>query len=230
MSGQSGKTRAVSVAVTCEPKSSRANVAAAANVASSVNRWLAPRPPIRAGYAGPDGQEDEQADEEHRRGEVRRDRLAAVAEADGLAPEPRLEPDEHDRRERGHDERAAVAMVEDGEDRQAQDLEPDEDHDAAVDPLDPRLRVVKRREELAVAQRPVRAAQPGVGGAHDDADRDQRSVVPRVRPASRWKRVTGLRGGADGLGPDLAHSSAGLRDRPGHLRYRSSMTLPASWR
>ena len=49
MSGQSGKTSAVSVAVTCEPNSSSAKVAAAANAARSVNRWLAPRPPMRAG-------------------------------------------------------------------------------------------------------------------------------------------------------------------------------------
>ena len=49
ISGQSGKTSAASVAVTCEPNSSSANVGRAANAASSVNRWLAPRPPIRAG-------------------------------------------------------------------------------------------------------------------------------------------------------------------------------------
>ena len=46
-----------------------------------------------------------------RRGEVRRDRLAAVAEADRLAPEPRLEPDEADRRERRPQDRAPVAVV-----------------------------------------------------------------------------------------------------------------------
>ena len=44
ISGQSGKTSAASVAVTCEPNSSSAKVAAAPNAASSVNRWLAPRP------------------------------------------------------------------------------------------------------------------------------------------------------------------------------------------
>ena len=58
---------AESVAVTCEPNSSRANVATAPNAASSVNRWLAPRPPIRAGIPGPDRDVDEQADEAHRR-------------------------------------------------------------------------------------------------------------------------------------------------------------------
>ena len=49
MSGQSGKMSAESVAVTFDPKSSRANVASAPNAASNVNRWLAPRPPTRAG-------------------------------------------------------------------------------------------------------------------------------------------------------------------------------------
>ena len=33
--------------------------------------------------------------------------------------------------------------------------------------------VVERREELAVAERPVGAAEPGIGGPHDHADRDQ---------------------------------------------------------
>ena len=33
--------------------------------------------------------------------------------------------------------------------------------------------VVERRDQLAVAERPVGAAQPGIGGAHDDPDRDQ---------------------------------------------------------
>ena len=33
--------------------------------------------------------------------------------------------------------------------------------------------VVERREELAVAERPVRAAEARIGGAHDDPDRDQ---------------------------------------------------------
>ena len=42
INGQSGKTRAESVAVTCEPNSRRANVAAAAKAATSVNRWLVP--------------------------------------------------------------------------------------------------------------------------------------------------------------------------------------------
>ena len=49
MSGQSGKMSAESVAVTCEPNRSSANVASAPNAARSVKRWLAPRPPMRAG-------------------------------------------------------------------------------------------------------------------------------------------------------------------------------------
>ena len=69
------------------------------------------------------------------------------------------------------------------------------DRDVAVDPLDPGLRVVQRREELAVAERPVRAAEPGVGGADDDADRDQQDRGQRgSAPASFWKRVNGSPG------------------------------------
>ena len=47
------------------------------------------------------------------------------------------------------------------------------DRDGPVDPLDPGLGVAERRDELAVAQRPIGAAEPGIGGAHDDPDRDQ---------------------------------------------------------
>ena len=49
INGQSGKTRADSVAVTCDPNSSSAKVTPAVKAAKIVNRWLAPRPPMRAG-------------------------------------------------------------------------------------------------------------------------------------------------------------------------------------
>ena len=82
----------------CDPNSSSANVAAAPNAARSVNRWLLRG--RRSGPGSPPGRrKTSSADEDHRRGEVRRDRLAAVAEPDGLAPEPRLEPDERDGRQ-----------------------------------------------------------------------------------------------------------------------------------
>ena len=46
--------------------------------------------------AGTDRDVHQQPDQEHRRGKVGGDRLAAIAEPDGLAPEPRLEPDQRD--------------------------------------------------------------------------------------------------------------------------------------
>ena len=49
ISGQSGNTYHWLVAVTCDPNSSSANTVTAPSAATSVNRWLAPRPPIRAG-------------------------------------------------------------------------------------------------------------------------------------------------------------------------------------
>ena len=52
----------------------------------------------------------------------------------------------------------------------------------AVDPLEPGLGVVERRQQLAVAQRPVRAAEPGFGGAHDDADRHEQRAWSRGSP------------------------------------------------
>ena len=141
ISGQSGKTSAVEVAVTCDPNSRSAKVRAVVKAASSVNRWLPPRPPIRAGYAGPDRHVDEQRDQAQRGGQVGRHRLPAVAEADGLAPEPGLEPDQGDRGEGRPQDRAPVAVVADGEDREPEDLEADDDRDGPVDPLDPGLGV-----------------------------------------------------------------------------------------
>ena len=55
-----------------------------------------------------------------------------------------------------------MAVVLPGEERDAEDQEPDDRRDRAVDPLDPRLVVVERRDQLPVAQRPVGAAHAGV--------------------------------------------------------------------
>ena len=86
-------------------------------------------------------------------------------------------PTSSDGGERRPQDRAAVAVVAHGEDREAEDLEADDRGDRAVDPLDPGLRVVERRQELAVAERPVGAAQAGIGRPHDHADVTSRSVV-----------------------------------------------------
>ena len=48
--------------------------------------------------AGPDGHVDQERDQGQGGGQVRGHRLPAVAEADRLAPEPGLEPDQRDRR------------------------------------------------------------------------------------------------------------------------------------
>ena len=179
INGQSGNTSAESVAVTREPKSSSAKVARVVKAASSVKRWLRPPPPPRrAGKPARTVRNTSSVDQQEGRGQVRRDRLPAVAEADGLAAEPRLEPDETDRRDGRPQQRRPVAMVTDRQDREAQDLEADDRRDGPVDPFDPRLRVVDRRQQLAVAERPVRAAETGIGGAHDDADDDQQDRGP----------------------------------------------------
>ena len=57
----------------------------------------------------------------------------------------------------------------------------------AMDPLDPGLRVVERRDELAVAERPVRTAEARIGGADDDADRDE----PESGREGRARRASG---------------------------------------
>ena len=123
--------------------------------------------------AGTDRDVDQQPDQRHRGGQMRGDRLAGVAEADGLAPEPGLEADQQDGADARPQDRSAVAVIADGQDGQPEDLEPDDDRDAPVDPLDPGLGVVEGRQQLAVAERPVRAAEPGVGRTHDHADRHE---------------------------------------------------------
>ena len=64
-------------------------------------------------------------------------------------------------------------MVEDGDGGHPEDEEADERGHRAVDPLDPGLEVAGRRQELAVAERPVRAPKAGVGRPDDDADRHE---------------------------------------------------------
>ena len=57
--------------------------------------------------------------------------------------------------------------------REAEDDEADHRGDGSVDPLDPGLVIVERRDQLAVAERPIRAAHAGIGRADDDADRHE---------------------------------------------------------
>jgi hypothetical protein len=116
---------------------------------------------------------DQQPEEGHRAGEVGRDRLAAVAEANGLLAQPGLEADQQDGHDPQPEERATVAMIAPGEDRQAQDQDAQDRGDVTVDPFQPRLEVAEGGHDLAVAQRPVGAAQARIGGSHDDPDRDQ---------------------------------------------------------
>ena len=123
--------------------------------------------------AGPNCEVDEQADEGHRRGQVGGDRLPAVAEPDRLAAEPRLEADEADGDERRPQDRSPLSMVEERDDGETEDLEADDDGNGPMDPLDPRLRVIEWRDQLAVAERPVRAAEARIRGPHDDPDRDK---------------------------------------------------------
>ena len=117
--------------------------------------------------------------------------------------------------------------------RDAQDQEADDRGDRAVDPLPPGLGVVERRQELAVAQRPVRAAHAGAGGAHDDAHgheqdrRDDRGdgdllEAGHGRCGRPRGRAAGVRGGS-GSGPGGTQGAilpARRADRPGGVPAR----------
>src|ERR1035437_8640440 len=96
ISGQSGKTSAASTDVTLLPKRSSAYAATAVKTASSVKRWLAPRPGLGAGW--------------------RRHGRAVGAEPNRLLAERGLEADEGDRADRGHEQARPVPVVEEGKD------------------------------------------------------------------------------------------------------------------
>ncbi len=121
----------------------------------------------------PDENEHEDAQEGHGAGQVGRDRLAAVAQADGLLTQPGLEADQDDGHHAPPEQRRPVAMVAPGQDGQTQDQQAEDGRDIAVEPLQPGLVIAQGRDQLALAQGPVGAAQARVGGPHDDPDRDQ---------------------------------------------------------
>ena len=115
---------------------------------------------------------------------MRGDRLAGVAEAHGLAPEPGLEADEQDGADARPEDRSAVAMIADGEDGQTEDLEPDDDRDTPVDPFDPGLGVVEGRESW-----PWQSGQSGQPSPESVA----RTITPIVTRASVVTRVARAR-------------------------------------
>ena len=115
ISGQSGKTRAASSAVTLAPKTGgrRCDGAERREQREALAR-AATRQPGR--MPGPNQQERQEADDGDRGGKVGGDRLAGVPEADRLPAQPGLKADEGERAKRAGEEAGAVAMVDDGED------------------------------------------------------------------------------------------------------------------
>ena len=119
----------------------------------------------------------------------------------------------------------------------------------AMDPLDPGLVVAERRQQLAVAERPIRAAEAGVRGADDDADdheqegqRDGRSPQPsgtgsRNLPNRHRPRKT-VRGGVGGAHPleagsrrvNAPNSTRGYASTMFPLPRRPSRSRPAPGR
>ncbi len=99
--------------------------------------------------------------------------LAGVVQANRLLAEPGLETDQDDGNDRRPQQRSAVAVVADRDERKAQDEKADDHGDRPVDPLEPGLVVAERRHDLAVTEWPIRAAHPGAGCPDDDADRDE---------------------------------------------------------
>ena len=191
---------------------------AAPNAASRVNRWLPPRPVMRPGKKLRARMKTRTPRRAIALGEVGGDRLAAVPEADGLLAQPGLEADKDDGHDPPPEQRAPVAMVAPGQDRQAQDQDPEDRRHVPVDPLEPGLDVAEGRDHLALAQRPVGAAQAGVGGADDHADRDEEQggrdrdrgelLKPGHRASAVWAIGDRIRGATnEAMSVERAHSS-----------------------
>ena len=146
-----------------------------ANAASSVNRWLPPPAEPRR-IRGAHEQVDEQADQRHRGGQMRRDGLPGVPEPHRLLSEPRLEPDE----QHGRDRRPAGSSVDRDGRGTARTAIPrisnaDQRRHGSVDPLDPDVvaRVEARQELAREAARPRRAGDAGARRANGNADHDE---------------------------------------------------------
>ena len=111
---------------------------------------------------------DQRGEHDHGHGQVRGDRLRRVAGLDGDLAQVGLEAREDDRRRGGQDD-GATPVGPEGADPDAYDEEADDGRQRAMDPLDPGRRVVDGWQDLAVAERPVGAAESGTGDAHDAA-------------------------------------------------------------
>src|SRR5262249_45041751 len=118
------------------------------------------------------------------------------------------------------------AIVADGEDREREDLEADDDRDGAVDPLDPRLGIAQRRDDLAVAEGPVGTAEARVRGAHDDADRDQ---PESGREGQRGELLEAVHGRPI-LAPRPARTVAGARSDGLRYAWRDDPPAPVTVR
>ena len=151
----------------------------------------------------------------------------------------------------GHRIERWFAVVLPREERDPEDQEADDGRDRPVDPLDPGVGVVERRDQLAMAQGPVGAAHPGVGHPHDHPDRDEqdrrddrsegessgsgsRAVWADLGTRARARRGRGAAAHSTHDGPRAAPGDSRVR---GRLRLRSvhaphppSARSPCSWR
>ena len=144
ISGQSGKTSAESVAVTCDPNSSSANVAAARE--RREQREALARAAARRGGPG-----NRRGRSGRRAGPTSSIAAARCAVTDSpllprrtvSRPSHAWNPTSATAASDGQRSDAPVAVVAEGQDREPQDLEADDRRDRPVDPLDPGLRVAQ---------------------------------------------------------------------------------------
>ena len=120
-------------------------------------------------------------------------------------------------------------MVEERDDRETEDLEADDHGDGPMDPLDPRLRVIECRDQLAVAERPVRTAEARIRRPHDDADRDEQERGRERQPGELLEAVQGAlhcSGGPCGVALDDRARLGPVKAQSRLRRYPSDMPSP----
>ncbi len=154
---------------------------------------------------GPFADEDDGREDHERHAEVRGDEGRRESLEDDGGAQDRLHDDEGARDDRGHEQRAvATAGAEDGDEADGADERADEDRGGQpMRVLDPGVEV-GRREPVTKAERPVRAAEARIGGAHQPAHDDE-----HVRGDGGGDRQLGKSGQISGF-PSPAGERRGL--------------------
>ncbi len=170
----------------------------------------------RVPAADPD--EEQEREQGHGRRQVGGHDLAGQVTLDGDLSEPCLERDETGGGDAADDECRPVTVAKDSHQGEEGHHSAGQGSHRPVAPLDDGVGIVQRRDPRAVAGRPFRAAQPGVGGANDGTDDDEEECHGHGERGECREAGHGSAVGSalDGLvAPMRGHDSRAHRPAPG---------------